>query len=654
MVVGGLLLAHWVVGVSALRDKSTMFDEIAHLTAGYSYWRTEDFRLQPEGGMVPQRWAGLPLLVGGYRFPSLDQEAWWKSDAYSLGYLFFYEEGNDVQAMLLRARAMMALLSLPLGILVYAWSRRLFGPTGAVVSLVAYAFCPTMLAHAPLVNSDLTATLFFTASIWALWAMLHRVTAWTVLRSALLVAGLFLSKNSSPFVLVMAVLLMAVRLAAKRPLPVALGAALEVRSPGGQLAVFTGAALAHAVVVLAVIWAAHDFRYSAFRTAEPGRDTLGWETVVPIPAPVAFAREHRLLPESFLYAYAYALHYAQSRRAFLNGSYSVDGFWTYFPYSLAVKTPLPLFALLILAAAGAAARRRAGGDLAGRPAGGGPAGWLDRTAPLWILLAVYWAAMLRTHLNAGHRHLLPTYPAMFILAGGAGYWLEQRWQPARVLVVALLALFVGESLARWPDYLAYFNQLAGGPRQGYRHLVDSSLDWGQDLPGLKRWLDRHGLGSGRDGTPVYLSYFGTGKPAYYGIEAKRLPGYFDEWRAREAYPLRGGVYCISATMLQAVFATVPGPWAVPYEESYQAALGELRRADASDPETRARMLHEFATEKAPLFEQLRFARLAAYLRRREPDDHVGYSILIYRLSDDDVRRALLGPPPELIPEPQLR
>ena len=93
-------------------------------------------------------------------------------------------------------------------------------------------------------------------------------------------------------------------------------------------------------------------------------------------------------------------------------------------------------------------------------------------------------------LNLGERHLLPTYPALFILAGGAAGWLrsQHRWFGAAA-VAALLVALGAESIAIRPHYLAYFNVLAGGPESGYRHLVDSSLDWGQDLPGLKRWLE---------------------------------------------------------------------------------------------------------------------------------------------------------------------
>ena len=88
----------------------------------------------------------------------------------------------------------------------------------------------------------------------------------------------------------------------------------------------------------------------------------------------------------------------------------------------------------------------------------------------------------------------------------------------RAVVGVLVAWHAAAALWIAPHYLAYFNPVGGGPDNGWHHLVDSSLDWGQDLPGLKRWLDRQQTKS-----PVFLSYFGTGDPAYYHIDAQRLP-----------------------------------------------------------------------------------------------------------------------------------
>jgi dolichyl-phosphate-mannose-protein mannosyltransferase len=623
--VAALLALHWLMAVSATRVKSTLFDEIAHLTAGESYWLTGDIRLQPEGGIFPQRWQALGLAGGGFRFPSLDQDAWWSSDAYAMGYHFFYDSGNDLDAMLLRGRAAAALLGLPLGLLVFLWSRALFGTAGGFLSLVLFAFCPTMLAHTPAINSDTAATLFFTAASWALWAALHRPSVATVGASALAVAGLFVSKNSAPIIVIVAAGLVVVRQLARRP-----------RLGLGTLA---GMAVVHALAVLVLIWTLHGFRFAAFAQAEPGRDTLGWETVQPIPGWVAFARAHRLLPEPYLYAYSYVLHHAQKRRAFLRGEWGEMGWWSFFPWTLVLKTPLPLFVLLAAAGLGAFSRRRAG------------PGSLYDTVPLWALLAAYWAVALASHLNSGHRHIMPTYPPMFVLAGAAAAWLGARTRIVGGVVAVALLWFVGESLAIRPHYLAYFNQVAGGPRNGWRQLVDSSLDWGQDLPGLKAWLDRNGLP--RADTRVYLSYFGTGRPEHYGIDSIRLPGFYDNWRPPHAwYELAGGVYCVSASMVQSVFNMFPGPWAAPYEESYRTGINALREiAREADPAERARQAAAVPGDVLYQLEQLRFARLMAYLRHREPDDQVGYSILIHRLSDAEVRAALDGPPAELAPEP---
>jgi hypothetical protein len=219
------------------------------------------------------------------------------------------------------------------------------------------------------------------------------------------------------------------------------------------------------------------------------------------------------------------------------------------------------------------------------------------------------------------------------------------------LVVALLGWHVAEALRTAPHFLAYFNELAGGPDAGYQHLVDSSLDWGQDLPGLKKWLDENGL-QGPGHPPVYLSYFGSSHPAYYKIDALALPGFPDRWTARFPPPLTGGVYCISATMLQAVYVLdAPGAWTPTYEKRYQDALFNMRLFDStrSNPKDRAALLkqtgEEFWWKTFHLVENLRFARLAAYLRQRRPEANVGHSILIYRLTDDEVARAVAGPPP---------
>lgn len=227
----------------------------------------------------------------------------------------------------------------------------------------------------------------------------------------------------------------------------------------------------------------------------------------------------------------------------------------------------------------------------------------------------------------------------------------------RGLVVFTLVLSIAEALWVWPNYLAYFNLLIG-PRNGYKHLVDSSLDWSQDAKELKRWFDAHP----EDVLPphrVYVSFFGNAPLEFYGIEAIKLPSFTSTWKPNVADTLHGGTYCISATELQNVLLPqCPGRWNKRYEETYQGLRHNIEayRRSLSDPALQSR-IKAFATDQQwndmfNLFERLRFSRLCSFLREREPDDEVGHSILIYRLSDADIAKALDGPPVELLENPE--
>jgi hypothetical protein len=262
------------------------------------------------------------------------------------------------------------------------------------------------------------------------------------------------------------------------------------------------------------------------------------------------------------------------RSAFLNGRYGIYGFPSFFPLCFLYKMPPALFLAMGLAMLTCVVARldhlRAGLGNSTRFFRHG----LYATAPLWILLVIYWTTSVTRGINIGLRHILPTFPATFILCGLAGIWLhslnrrnavaakertdEQRSEnsepptepmttmnagtpvapsttddpaepvaaaeaPAdaaareenalrpygpdpqaflkgstrgtilfmQILVVISLVWHVAETALADGNYLAYFNFIAGGPDEGYKHLVDSSLDWGQELGNLKRWLDDH-------------------------------------------------------------------------------------------------------------------------------------------------------------------
>jgi hypothetical protein len=671
VIVGCLL--YIAMALNGVAHDSGTYDEFVHVTAGYSYWAFNDYRLNPENGNLAQRIVALPLVVrGGARdaFPTRDQAAWHTSDMWALSDQFFFAPDRDADALLFSARVMVSIVGALLGALVFYWARALFGPSGAYLSFALYVFSPTMLAHGGLATSDMIGAAFFVAALWALWTVLHRVTPALLATSFAAVGGLFLAKPSAPLLVPIALAMVVAQLVGRRPIAVRLRAQREVESRGARARTIGLVLLAHLVVVFVLIWAAYGFRYSAFAPGSANGDAFleSWSSILDstgVATSLAqWGRAHHVLPEAYLYGFATVVAYARDRISFLNGVVTTGGSRAFFPYAALVKTTLS--GLLLLAAAFVAfivAWRR-------RRSSTGPApAWttsLYALTPLIAGVGIYGTSAIFSSLNIGHRHLLPIIPPVLILIGALGpailgtaaevlpWRAEHRPRGRRLLAAVvvdlLLVWHVGESIAIAPHYLAYFNELAGGPSQGYRHLVDSSLDWGQDLPGLKEWLDRQGL-QGANHPPVYLSYFGTAFPSHYGIDATALPGFPDRSTPHHPEPLTPGVYCFSATMLQGVYYMTPGPWNQRYETDYQSMIYNLKLFDstAADPTARQALLRQtgeaFWVKNFQAFEHLRTARLAAYLRRREPDDQIGHSILVYRVNDEELARALFGAPP---------
>jgi len=656
-----IAILHAFMAITATMEKSPTYDEPAHLTAGYSYWLKNDFRLDPENGNLPQRWASLPLLLSPPNFISLENQSWQRASEGMSSHQFFYERGNDFEEMLQRGRIMMALFSAALCLLIYRCSREFFGPIGGLLSEIVAAFDPTMLAHGALVTSDIAATLFFTASVWTIWRMLKKLTPASLALAALSLSGLFLAKFSAPIVLPVMSILGAIRVFSRYPI-LAQVARWQMVITGkwkkaGAIAMsfaFLGS------TVLLAIWASFGFRFDALTDAGAGREVLDrrWDYTLANHTSaenlVAFVRTHHLLPEAYLYGVAYVHRHSIDRPAFLDNQWSIVGFRSFFLRTFLYKTTPALFCLLALALVATALRWRSGRRFF-RPSSWAPAR-IDcmRFAPFWVFALIYGAFALTSSLNIGHRHILPIYPALFIACGACSYFFQEKKRSLAACAVAIALLWqMGESLGIRPDYLAYFNEFAGGPGRGYEHLVDSSLDWGQDLPGLKTWLDEHRATVA--GKPLYLAYFGSAEPQSYGIRAHLLPR--DPSGADKSFSgLGGGIYCVSATTLQQVYANEMGRWSQPYEDAYTRALAEMARyrRSSGDPDARAQLIKTEGAErwlnKIQAFEALRFARLCADLRKREPIAKIGYSIFVYSLSNRDIDLALYGPPAELMPQ----
>lgn len=422
-----------------------------------------------------------------------------------------------------------------------------------------------------------------------------------------------------------------------------------------------------------------------------------------VPKLVQWARVKRLLPEAYLYGYAYVWRRARAQPQFFNGKYSPVGWRSFLPFTFLVKTPLPMFGILALAAAAALSKCRDRARRENLLLGRAVARAMEESLPLWLFALVYGSVAIMSRINIGHRHILPIYGPLFIFCGAsvswpsvvseviAGFRKSLRTIGSWMLVAALLA----ETVYRSPNFLAYFNGIVQ-PARAYRYVVDSSLDWGQELPAIKAYLTRQ-----PPSEPTFLAYFGTSNPTYYGVQAKLLYSHPSSARSEftPLYAILGaapakddpivadilkrepnydpnliceiniggkkgalllirssalrwtaGTYLVSASLLQPIFyPKAQGQWSASYEQTYQQLRADIRRFLADDELSRVRFLSEHTIADAVsivyYFEMFRFARLAAFLRNREPDGNINFSILVYRLSAADIERATEGPPP---------
>ena len=492
-------------------------------------------------------------------------------------------------------------------------------------------------------------------------------------------------------------ILLVVRLSNKQSIQVCFGGTREIGGLGRRAVLIAFLVPVLALGVAVSIWASYGFRYSMLNPAVgEATEPIPWDDAGShawgVNRAIFLARAHHWLPEAYLYGFSFVMHHSEARNAFLTGEFRRFGWISFFPYCLATKTPLELFVLLGMAGGALWFHRgqRSGAELSlnrestpaesGRPAAETVCnGLLYDLTPLLTLFLVYWVVALASRLNIGHRHLLPTYPAMMILAGAAAGWFRSpspgsvtassggtkivrntagaALRTMRLLVVAAVGLYAVEGVWIWPHYLAYFNVLVGGPRHGYKHLVDSSLDWSQDLKGVKTWLDAHPADA-RDQRRLYFSFYGSPPPEYYGIRVQRLPSFPFRWQPHSPEPLTGGTYLISATMLERSMLADAGRWNREYESRYQNLRSnvEVYQKLSGTADGKAQ-LYSVAPEQEwqdmfKTYEVLRFSRLASFLCQREPDDQIGYSIMVYRLTQEDLDRAVDGPPVEMLDAPE--
>lgn len=480
-----------------MRRESQTWDEANHIFAGYRTWTDGDFGLNPEHPPLVKLLATIPLLRAQLKNPVLE-ERYFKEDAFLRGKEFLYQ--NDADKILARTRTAAAVLTLLTALVVFLATREMFGRGAAFVALILLTFDPNLLAHGALITNDVGFACFMLLSVYTFYRFVKSPAALRLVVAGASV-GLALAVKHTGVLIVPILFLLALSEILRN----------VFASDREKITRHTLKTLGSLVLIMligwVVLWSFYRFRYDArphgLQLNPPLAEYV--KGLEPHEAwPISTMARLRILPESYLYGLVDIKLTANYYTSYVLGKVYAHSVWFYFPVTFLIKSTVGVLALSLLSLAVVVSGR------------------LSRGREILFLLVppgVYLVVALTAGMNIGVRHVLIVYVFVYVLIGGAAWALIRRSRRRAYIVGALLLLHLGSSLMAFPNYIAYGNELWGGPSQTYRYLSDSNADWGQQLKSVKQYLDQRGV------KECWFVYFaeGVAEPSYYGIPCKPLP-----------------------------------------------------------------------------------------------------------------------------------
>lgn len=437
---------------------SATSDEPAHIANGViklsERW-LNFFREQPP---LMNSLSAAPVVLAGFRI----QPGWKGGNHWIVGRRFLYRSGYDAYRILFLARMPTVVLFAALVAVMYWFVLRQTGSAAwALAAAALTGFCPTLMAHGRLATVDLALAFFSFTATALLISLIEKPAAGTAILFGLAAVAAPMSKVSGLILGPYFVVVIAAAFAWRR-----------VANPRAFLQSLAMAVLAGLLF------------FEAFGLAETGR---------------AFAGEQYPSTPRFLIPFAeYAANirtintwYTQGHALpqFLLGEFSTSGWPQYYPIAFLLKTTIPAI-LLIVGATVTGIRGKSFAFFA-----------------LVSFAALFFAIAAAGHLALGIRYVLPVYPFLYGATALALSATNLR-RGGIMVVIALIAWHIGENLKTCPSYIAYFNELIGSQRNADRFLIDSNLDWGQDLRRLDVWARDHAV------KRMAVHYFGGGSVEY--------------------------------------------------------------------------------------------------------------------------------------------
>jgi hypothetical protein len=497
MMVGAILCVGLVLQcIGAWQDSQTT-DEAVHLSAGYSYWVTNDHRLNPEHPPLVKMMAAAPLLFVPNIAFSTTMQGWVKNEQWNVGANLVHNSGAsglNAQQIMFLGRLPMIFLWLCLGLLLGWVARRVWGEAAQFVTTTLFVFEPSFLGHGHLVTTDIGMSLGFLGTMILLERFLQHPGWKTALAVAFVLGLAEVAKFSAIILWLLVPMITLIRMIPKsspvRWRHVGMLALSVITVPllitfcvygfdRSRLA--ETPLISHALSERArfeqdpkeLSWQP-PFIKALFRVTDPDTRTGQAITSILNANIPAMSYLHGLLET--------ANHDFWGHASFLLGHTGNRGWWYYFPVAVAVKLPTLTFVLLLITMAWFIVR------------------WI-RTYQ-WRIPSLFWtlgfpplaflAWSMTGHINIGVRHVFPFMIFIPLWIGAlttTSIW-KRFHQP---LMLGTLAISATITLLAFPHTLNYFAGWTGGTGTGWKILQDSNFDWGQDLWRLDTYLETHDI-----------------------------------------------------------------------------------------------------------------------------------------------------------------
>lgn len=509
-----ILLIFALICFFSQASESVTVDEFVHLPSGIYILKTLDWRMD---NAAPPLIKCFPALSSIFTDPKINTKLFQKSpDLYGLGYSFMYLNKDRYKSIFSYGRCMIIFLGFLLGILIYCWGTEIYGYKGALFALLLYIFNPNILAHSSLITMDIGVSLTIFFSVFCLWKYLKKQNTFSTIMAGIALGVAQISKFTALllypvyFLILMSLCIIVVYKCKERRLEV-----LKTTFIKYSKDFFIIILISIFVINLGYLFSNSFIPLSEYNFSS--RPLNNFFSVIWAGFPVP-------LPYSYLTGFDSQLAQSAGGNTFyagyLMGEHSLSGWWYYYIIAFLVKNPVSLLIILCLVIIAWLEIKIVRNDIIT---------FLCICLPV-ISYFTYFSFF--TNIPIGIRYLLPVFPFLFL---ASGYLFNEsiiKFKSVQYILTFLMISYVASLLITFPNYLSYFNIAAGGSQNGDRWLIDSNLDWGQSLPGLKRYMDKNHINE------IKLGYFGRVDPEIYGIN----------YSLAEKEPLEG-IYAISINFL---------------------------------------------------------------------------------------------------------